>query len=111
MTARRLAMLMPRWGWFVLAGVAALIALPWLLALYRWWWDLALGPGAFTGAFVPLAVYVVSHYDLDLAHPWSPALALVIGGLLYSATTVYQWGLQAFGSWYKALGFAVLVGA
>ena len=65
--------------------------------------------GMVFGAFVPLAVYVVSHYDLDLADPWSPALALVVGGLLYSATTVYQWGLQAFGSWYKALGFAILV--
>lgn len=50
---------------------------------------LAAAIGMIFGAFVPLA--------------------LVVGGLLYSATTVYQWGLMAFGSWYKALGFAVLV--
>lgn len=46
---------LPFWAKITLAGIVALIMLPWLLALYRWWWDLALGPGAFAHAFMPRA--------------------------------------------------------
>jgi len=78
---------------------------------------LAVAIGAVLGAIVPLSVYVVAHTDLDVAGALAsghldaaryPALALVLGGLAYSATTVYQWGRLALGPWYKALGFAVL---
>jgi hypothetical protein len=49
------------------------------------------------GGFVPLASYVVAHYEID------PAVAvyqqittlLVLGGLLYSGKTVYAWGKLA----------------
>jgi VIT1/CCC1 family predicted Fe2+/Mn2+ transporter len=64
--------------------------------------------GALLGALVPVATFAVAH--VELAGDWRQPLAiLVAGGLLYSATTVYQWGRLAFGSWYKALGFAVLI--
>lgn len=78
---------------------------------------LAVAAGAWLGALVPLAVYVVAHLDLDVAGALAsghldaaryPALALVLGGLAYSATTVYQWGAMAFNNRAKAVGFAVL---
>ncbi len=66
--------------------------------------------GALLGAVVPLATSMVAHYELDTVAPWRDPLALlVLGGLLYSATTVYSWGRLAFGSWAKALGFTVLL--
>jgi len=35
---------------------------------------------------------------------------LILGGLVFSATSVVRWGYQAFGhSWAKAIGFVVLV--
>lgn len=79
---------------------------------------LAVAIGAVLGALVPLAVYVVAHTDLDVHAVLAsghldaaryPALALVLAGLVYSATTVYQWGVMAFNNRAKALGFAVLV--
>jgi hypothetical protein len=63
--------------------------------------------GALGGAFVPLATYWIAH---RLMTSWtSPLVGLVAGGLLYSAPTVYQWARMAFGTWYKALGFVVLL--
>lgn len=65
--------------------------------------------GALIGALVPFATYQVAHHDLNLSAPWSLPMLLVVGGLVYSATTVAQWGRLAFASWYKAVGFTVLV--
>lgn len=65
--------------------------------------------GGLLGAIVPLATFMVAHEELG-ATPWlNPMSLLVLGGLLYSARTVYQWGRLAFGSWAKALGFTVLL--
>lgn len=62
--------------------------------------------GALLGAIVPVATFTVAHSLTS----WRELMALlVVGGLLYSGTTVYQWGRLAFGSWYKALGFTVLL--
>lgn len=63
--------------------------------------------GALLGAFVPFATFVVAHCELG---GWrDPRGLLVLGGLLFSARTVYQWGRLALDSWPKALGFTVLV--
>lgn len=62
--------------------------------------------GAILGGFVPLATYTIAHFDARTA----PMLwALVGGGLLYSATTMFDWGKQAFRSTWKSLGFVVLL--
>lgn len=34
---------MPRWAWWLLAALTALLLLPWALALYARWWALAWG--------------------------------------------------------------------
>ena len=62
--------------------------------------------GLVIGGFVPLATFTVAHYEAK-AEPmlW----ALVVGGLIYSASTVYQWARDAFGNGFKALGFCVLL--
>lgn len=74
--------------------------------------------GCILGAFVPIAVYLTAHSEAMQNHgnilrtiQAEPFLALLItGGLLFSATSVFRWGYQAFGhSWVKALGFVVLV--
>jgi hypothetical protein len=72
---------------------------------------LATALGFLLGGFVPLATYVVAHQELDVQAPLyaQRAAVLVLGGLLFSATTVYQWSRVAFGAWAKALGFVVLL--
>jgi hypothetical protein len=67
--------------------------------------------GAVLGGGVPVASYQLAHHEVTRALPlWAQLPAwLVAGGLLFSALTVYQWGRLAFGSPYKALGFAVLL--
>ena len=64
--------------------------------------------GALLGAVVPVSTFAVLHAEVgaDLAQPKA---MIVAGGLLYSASTVYQWGRLAFSSWEKALGFTVLL--
>jgi hypothetical protein len=60
------------------------------------------------GGFVPFGTYTVAHGEIS--GNTDPMLILVACGLLYSATTVFQWGRMAFkGSTVKALGFAGLV--
>lgn len=67
-------------------------------------WSMACG--AILGGFVPVASYVVAHYEA----PERPALiALVVGGLAYSALSVYGFARLAFGSAVKALGFVLLL--
>ena len=72
---------------------------------------LATALGALLGGGVPVATYVLSHHEVTQADPLYAQLPawLVLGGLLFSALTVYQWGRMAFGSGAKALGFAVLL--
>lgn len=70
--------------------------------------------GALLGAVVPLSVFMVLHLELEGAGgEWAawydPRWLIVVGGLLYSASTVYRWGRMAFSSWYKALGFTALI--
>jgi hypothetical protein len=65
--------------------------------------------GVLLGGFVPLATYIVAHYELKAAEGvfQIPAL-LVLGGLVFSAKTVFDWTNAAFGLKVKALGFVVL---
>ena len=66
--------------------------------------------GCLLGGFVPLASYVVAHQEVDTGtvHGFV-SLLLVLGGLLFSAKTVFQWGRMAFQQGAKALGFVVLL--
>lgn len=63
--------------------------------------------GAIIGAVVPVLVYRIAHYHAAD----TPALWLIVaGGLLFSASSVYSWGLRLFGGqWYKAGGFTILL--
>jgi len=62
--------------------------------------------GFILGGIVPAFVYEVGHFEVA-DRPW--LWLLVIGGLLYSAITVYKWGAAAFSSELKSAGFVVLV--
>ncbi len=72
---------------------------------------LATAIGAVLGGFVPISTWQVTHHELSAAAPlWQqPLTLLVLGGLLYSATTVFAWGKLAFRSPVKAAGFVVLL--
>ena len=72
---------------------------------------LAFGLGVLLGGFVPIATFVISHTELSAAAPLylQPAAAFVAGGLLFSAVTMYRWGVLAFAQRAKALGFVVLL--
>lgn len=63
--------------------------------------------GAVIGAVVPVLVYRIAHHHAAD----TPALWLIVaGGLLFSASSVYGWGMKLFGgAWYKAGGFTVLL--
>ena len=62
--------------------------------------------GLVIGGFVPVATWSLVHYEVsDVPALW----LLVSGGLLYSALTVYGWGLAAFGNKAKAAGFCLLL--
>lgn len=66
--------------------------------------------GFILGGFVPVGSFTVAHYEVtafNLAN-WAPLL-MVLGGLAYSALTVYQWGVKAFESKCKAFGFVLLI--
>jgi hypothetical protein len=67
--------------------------------------------GALLGGGVPVATYVLSHKEVVESVSLYAQLPsyLVLGGLVFSALTVYQWGKLAFSSGWKALGFAVLL--
>lgn len=68
---------------------------------------LATVSGFLLGGFVPLGIYIISHNELTSI--WEVNMLLVLGGLIYSASTVYQWGKLAFDSGWKAFGFLVLI--
>ena len=63
--------------------------------------------GFILGGFVPVATFSVSHLDKNLNEYvlWT----LVIGGLIYSALTVFGWAKMAFVNGLKAFGFVVLI--
>lgn len=65
--------------------------------------------GLLLGGFVPLAVYVVAHGESGAFAGHERAWALVTGGLVYSAKTVFEWARLAFTSAFKSLGFVVLL--
>jgi hypothetical protein len=79
---------------------------------------LALTLGAALGGLVPASTYVVAHCGelvrveggtIAAASCEHPGWLLVLGGLLFSAKTVYTWTAAAFADRAKALGFVVLV--
>ena len=72
---------------------------------------LATSIGFLLGSFIPVSTYVLTHHELDKEHPlYTQVLTYVIvGGLAYSAITVYSWALLAFKSRVKALAFVVLL--
>jgi VIT1/CCC1 family predicted Fe2+/Mn2+ transporter len=72
---------------------------------------LATGMGFLLGGFVPIATYMVAHYEFNRAVPFYSQFVtlLILGGLGYSAKTVFDWARLAFAIPLKALGFVVLV--
>jgi hypothetical protein len=67
---------------------------------------LAAAVGIVIGGFVPVASWTLVHREVAAI----PALwILVVGGLLYSALTVFKWAKAAFGCPIKATGFCVLL--
>jgi hypothetical protein len=61
--------------------------------------------GLVWGGFVPVATCSIVHFEVaERPYLW----LLVLGGLLYSALTVYQWSTVALRSKGKALGFVIL---
>ena len=77
----------------------------------------ALAGGILLGGFIPFSVYWLMHREApasaplcELAgHPVAFAHLLVLGGLAYSAKTVFQWGKAVFADRFKAVGFTLLV--
>lgn len=70
---------------------------------------LATAVGFLLGGFVPVATYVVAHYEMTSEPLYTQtATALVLGGLTFSARTVFSWAALAFENVLKALGFVVL---
>lgn len=78
--------------------------------------------GCLLGAIVPFSTFMIAHHELlsevNLqalsAGEWPGfrflvSAALVLGGLLFSAKTVYQWGELALSSKVKAVGFTILL--
>jgi hypothetical protein len=67
--------------------------------------------GWLLGGFVPLACFFVAHYELRADAPLysQRSFYLVLGGLVYSARTVWQWGMVAFQNVLKATGFVILL--
>jgi hypothetical protein len=71
----------------------------------------ALLAGCLLGGVVPFFTFWAAHYELDNTKTlWTqPVMLLVLGGLIYSAKTVWQWGKLAFACPAKATGFVILV--
>jgi hypothetical protein len=63
------------------------------------------------GGAVPVTTYCEVHYDLDTSLPLHSQVAtfLILGGLLFSAKTVFAWAKLAFDDGLKAAGFVVLL--
>ena len=65
----------------------------------------ALVVGILLGGFIPLVTYTVSHHEVRSPLTWT----LILGGLAYSALTVFEWAKMAFNNTFKALGFVILL--
>lgn len=67
--------------------------------------------GFIAGGIVPVATYVEAHSDLNDSLPlYSQAASfMVLGGLVFSAKTVFTWAKRAFRDGWKAAGFVVLL--
>jgi len=67
--------------------------------------------GFMLGGVVPVATYLEAHVDLDRSLPLHAQVAtyLVLGGLAFSAKTVFEWARLAFDNGVKAAGFVVLL--
>jgi hypothetical protein len=59
------------------------------------------------GGFVPVGIYTICHHELTDVYSFLGLIAL--GGLVYSATTVYQWAKLLFKNPFKAVGFTLLL--
>lgn len=72
---------------------------------------LATAMGFALGGVVPVATYLVAHLELNSDAPLYSQIAayLVLGGLVFSAKTVFAWAKAAFADAYKAAGFVVLL--
>ena len=63
--------------------------------------------GIVIGASIPLATYWTAHHEWK--EFWSIFSALICGGLLVSAKSVFLWSKDAFRDSWKAFGFVVLI--
>jgi len=71
---------------------------------------LAATVGLLLGGFVPAAVSTIAHGPASASFEGHEiAWALVAGGLVYSAKTVFEWASLAFTNKPKALGFVLLL--
>jgi hypothetical protein len=72
---------------------------------------LAAAVGMLLGAVVPFVTSHYAHRELDFSRALylQPLAFFVLGGLLFSAVTMYSWGRLAFLDRAKALGFVVLL--
>ncbi len=62
--------------------------------------------GALLGALVPVGTFTVGHYEIST---WLDVRSLIfLGGLMFSAITVFRWGQRAYGSTPKAFFFVLL---
>jgi hypothetical protein len=68
---------------------------------------LATVAGFLLGGLVPFATFSVAHSEVT--GMWDYHVLLVLGGLLFSAKTVYAWSKMAFQNASKAAGFVVLI--
>ncbi len=65
--------------------------------------------GSVLGGFVPVSCFVLAHIEIAKEFYTDPKTFLLLGGLVFSAKTVYQWGKMAFRDGSKALGFVLLI--
>jgi hypothetical protein len=74
---------------------------------------LALVVGVLLGGLVPVLSFWLAHHEIAAESGWmiltQVQTYLVLGGLAYSAKSVYQWGKEAFHCGWKAVGFLILV--
>ncbi len=72
---------------------------------------LAMAFGFLISGIIPVAIFVTAHQGTKMLDGWAPTAqgSLVLGGLLYSAQTVFAWARQAFGQALKSAGFVVLL--
>src|SRR5271157_4079219 len=63
--------------------------------------------GIVLGGAVQLTTYFIAHYEWT--DVWSIYSVLVLGGLLFSAKSVFFWTRDAFRDTAKALGFVALI--